>query len=132
MTSPVPSRDQQAAPAQAAVAGPADAAGQAQAGCPADVAGQAGQAGQPAARSPAVAGLEPPAAEAAASLGGAIENAPGVVRATLVDDDLRAALAAIWAIVDRANRGAELSEPWRLARRPGPAMRPRRPGVTWR
>jgi methionyl-tRNA synthetase len=130
VTSLVRSRDQQAAPAQAAVAGPADAAGQAQAANPADVVGQAraassadvvGQARAPgqaqAARPADVAGLEPPpAAEAAASLGGAIEAAPGVVRAALEDYDFRAGLAAIWAIVDRANRYAELSEPWRLAR----------------
>ena len=118
VTSLVRSGDQQAAPAQAAVAGPADAAGQAQAASPADVAGQARAAGQAqAARSAEVAGLEPPpAAEAAASLGGAIEAAPGLVRAALVDYDFRAAIAAIWAIVDRANRYAELSEPWRLAR----------------
>jgi len=53
---------------------------------------------------------------AAASLGGAIEAAPGLVRAALEDYDFRAGIAAIWAIVDRANRYAELSEPWRLAR----------------
>src|SRR3984957_7888315 len=142
VTSLVRSRDQQAAPAQAAVAGPADAAGQAQAANPADVVGQAraassadvvgqaraassadvvGQARVPgqaqAARRADVAGLEPPpAAEAAASLDGAIEAAPGLVRAALEDYDFRAGIAAIWAIVDRANRYAELSEPWRLAR----------------
>ncbi|MGH3394371.1 MAG: hypothetical protein ACRDPO_06740, partial [Streptosporangiaceae bacterium] len=55
------------------------------------------------------------AAEAAAALGDAIEKTPGLVRAALEDYDFRAALAAIWAIVDRANRYAELSEPWRLA-----------------
>ena len=98
VTSLVRSRDQQAAPAQARAASPA--AGRARAARPADAAG-----------------LEPPpAAEAAASLGGAIEAAPGLVRAALQDYDFRAAIAAIWAIVDRANRYAELSEPWRLAR----------------
>ncbi len=82
------------------------------------MAGQARAAGQAQAARPAdVAWLEPPpAAEAAASLGGAIEAAPGLVRAALEDYDFRAAIAAIWAIVDRANRYAELSEPWRLAR----------------
>jgi methionyl-tRNA synthetase len=58
----------------------------------------------------------PPAAEAATALGEAIEHAQGRVRAALEDYDFRAGLAAIWAIVDRANRYAELSEPWRLAR----------------
>jgi methionyl-tRNA synthetase len=56
------------------------------------------------------------AARAAAELREAIDQAPGRVRAGLDDYDFRAAAAAIWAIVDRANRYAELSEPWRLAR----------------
>jgi len=56
------------------------------------------------------------AARAAAELREAIDQAPGRVRAGLEDYDFRAAAAAIWAIVDRANRYAELSEPWRLAR----------------
>jgi methionyl-tRNA synthetase len=56
------------------------------------------------------------AARAAAGLREAIDQAPGRVRAGLEDYDFRAAAAAIWVIVDRANRYAELSEPWRLAR----------------
>jgi methionyl-tRNA synthetase len=88
VTSLVHGRDQQAAPSPADTARRADTAG-----------------------------LEPAAAaEAAGSLGDAIEAAPGLVRAALEDYDFRAAIAAIWAIVDRANRYAELSEPWRLAR----------------
>src|SRR6185437_10411281 len=78
-------------------------------------------ADQPPARPDLVAGdgQEPepePAALAAAGLDRAIDDAPGLVRNALEDYDLRAALAALWAIVDRANRYAELSEPWRLAR----------------
>ncbi len=75
-----------------------------------DQAAQAEAPAHAASREPA------PAAEAAAALGDAIEKAPGRIRAALADYDYRAALAAIWAIVDRANRYAELSEPWRLAR----------------
>ncbi len=93
VTSLVRGRDQ-AIPAEALSARPADAASRAH-----------------------VASQEPrPAAAAAAALGVAIEQVPGRVRAALEDYDFRAALAAIWAIVDRANRYAELSEPWRLAR----------------
>jgi len=78
-------------------------------------------ADQPPARPDLVAGdgQEPepePAATAAAGLDRAIDDAPGLVRNALEDYDFRAALAALWAIVDRANRYAELSEPWRLAR----------------
>jgi methionyl-tRNA synthetase len=67
---------------------------------------------------PPRAGAQEPAAaaRAAAELREAVDQAPGRVRAGLDDYDFRAAVAAIWAIVDRANRYAELSEPWRLAR----------------
>jgi methionyl-tRNA synthetase len=68
-------------------------------------------------RIPAGACPEPPdAARAAAALREATDEAPGRVRAALDGYDFRAAAAGIWAIVDRANRYAELSEPWRLAR----------------
>jgi methionyl-tRNA synthetase len=59
----------------------------------------------------------PPAPEAAAAaLRGAVGVAPDLVRAALSSFDFRAAIAALWQIVELANRFAEVTEPWRLAR----------------
>jgi methionyl-tRNA synthetase len=52
----------------------------------------------------------------AAGLLGAIEQAPVAVRAALARFDFRAAAAAVWAIVEQANRYVDATEPWHLAR----------------
>jgi methionyl-tRNA synthetase len=52
----------------------------------------------------------------AAALLGAIEQAPVAVRAALARFDFRAAAAAVWAIVEQANRYVDATEPWHLAR----------------
>jgi methionyl-tRNA synthetase len=52
----------------------------------------------------------------AADLLAAIERAPGAVRDALARFDFRAATAAIWAIVEQANRYVDATEPWHLAR----------------
>jgi methionyl-tRNA synthetase len=46
----------------------------------------------------------------------AIDQAPGLVHAALDEADFRAALAAIWRIVDLANSFIEATTPWNLAR----------------
>jgi methionyl-tRNA synthetase len=58
------------------------------------------------------AGLDPGAAELAEAIGAA----PELVRGALAGYDFRAALAGVWRIVDLANRYAEATEPWLLAR----------------
>jgi methionyl-tRNA synthetase len=55
-------------------------------------------------------------AGAAAALEEAVAAAPGLVAAALDDADFRAAIGAVWRIVDAANRYAEEAEPWRLAK----------------
>jgi len=45
----------------------------------------------------------------------ACRSAPGGVSAALDGYDFRAAIAALWEVVDQANRYIERSEPWRLA-----------------
>jgi|HubBroStandDraft_4_1064222.scaffolds.fasta_scaffold11244_4 methionyl-tRNA synthetase len=52
----------------------------------------------------------------AADLLAAIERAPGAVRDALARFDFRAATAAVWAIVEQANRYVDATEPWHLAR----------------
>ena len=52
----------------------------------------------------------------AADLLAAIERTPGAVRAALARFDFRAATAAVWAIVEQANRYVDATEPWHLAR----------------
>ena len=52
----------------------------------------------------------------AADLLAAIEAAPRKVRAALGDFDFRAATAAVWAIVEQANRYVDATQPWHLAR----------------
>jgi methionyl-tRNA synthetase len=52
----------------------------------------------------------------AASLRAAIESAPGAVRDALARFDFRAGAAAVWEIVDQANRYVEAAQPWYLAR----------------
>jgi methionyl-tRNA synthetase len=52
----------------------------------------------------------------AADLHAAIERAPGAVRAALADFDFRAATAAVWAIVEEANRYLDATQPWHLAK----------------
>ena len=46
----------------------------------------------------------------------AVENAPEAVRVALGRFDFRAAAAAVWQIVEQANRYVEVAEPWHLAR----------------
>jgi methionyl-tRNA synthetase len=53
---------------------------------------------------------------AAGPLAGLCRRVPGQVRAALDGYDFRAATAAVWQIVDAANRYIELSAPWRLAK----------------
>jgi methionyl-tRNA synthetase len=62
-----------------------------------------------------VAGAAPWPADAA-NLRAAIERAPGAVRAALAGYDFRAAAAAVWAIVEQANRYVDATQPWHLAR----------------
>jgi methionyl-tRNA synthetase len=57
-----------------------------------------------------------PADPAAHPLTAACQDAPGQVRAALDGHDFRAATAAVWRIVDEANRYVELTQPWQLAR----------------
>ena len=57
-----------------------------------------------------------PADPAARPLRAACLDAPGQVRAALDGHDFRAATAAVWRIVDEANRFIELTQPWLLAR----------------
>ena len=52
----------------------------------------------------------------AAGLLGALEQAPVAVRAALARFDFRAAAAAVWTIVEEANRYVDATEPWHLAR----------------
>jgi methionyl-tRNA synthetase len=52
----------------------------------------------------------------AADLLAAIEATPGTVRAALARFDFRAATAAVWAIVEAANRYVDATQPWHLAR----------------
>jgi methionyl-tRNA synthetase len=52
----------------------------------------------------------------AAALVGAIERAPDAVRSALGRFDFRAAAAAVWAIVEEANRYVDATEPWHLGR----------------
>jgi methionyl-tRNA synthetase len=57
-----------------------------------------------------------PADPAAQPLTAACQDAPGQVRAALDGHDFRAATAAVWRIVDEANRYIELTQPWQLAK----------------
>jgi len=66
-------------------------------------------AGDPVAR-------DPVAGDAVAALSRAVGQAPGLVREALDGFDFRAAIAACWQIVELANRYAEVTEPWHLAR----------------
>jgi len=52
----------------------------------------------------------------AAALHGTIERTPEAVRSTLAAFDFRAAAAAVWRIVEEANRYVETAQPWHLAR----------------
>ncbi len=52
----------------------------------------------------------------AADLLATIERTPAAVRAALKDFDFRAATAAVWQIVEQANRYVDATEPWHLAR----------------
>jgi methionyl-tRNA synthetase len=54
--------------------------------------------------------------EDAADLLAAIQRTPGAVRAALADFDFRAATAAVWRIVEQANRYVDATQPWHLAR----------------
>jgi methionyl-tRNA synthetase len=49
-------------------------------------------------------------------LAAACQQAPERIAAALAAFDFRAATAAIWDVVEEANRYVELAEPWRLAR----------------
>jgi methionyl-tRNA synthetase len=46
----------------------------------------------------------------------AVERAPAAVRVALARYDFRAATAAVWAIVEQANRYVDATQPWHLAR----------------
>jgi methionyl-tRNA synthetase len=50
------------------------------------------------------------------ALAAACQRAPERVAAALASFDFRAATAAVWDVVDEANRYAELTQPWLLAR----------------
>ena len=52
----------------------------------------------------------------AAGLYTAIQQAPAAVRAALAEFDFRAAAAAVWRIVEQANRYVDATQPWHLAR----------------
>jgi methionyl-tRNA synthetase len=64
-----------------------------------------------------------PADPAAQPLTAACQDAPGRVRAALDGHDFRAATAAVWRIVDEANRYIELTQPWQLAKAERPGAR---------
>jgi methionyl-tRNA synthetase len=51
-----------------------------------------------------------------AALRAAVERAPGAVREALARFDFRAGVAAVWEIVEEANRYVESAQPWQLAR----------------
>jgi methionyl-tRNA synthetase len=59
---------------------------------------------------------ERPAAAGGQALAAVRDRAPGRISAALAAFDFRAATAAIWDVVDEANRHVERAEPWRLAR----------------
>ncbi|WP_367128852.1 class I tRNA ligase family protein [Saccharothrix sp. HUAS TT1] len=64
-------------------------------------------------------GGRPPVAEPDADaepLTTACREAPDLVRAAVADFDLRRATAAVWRIVEEANRHVERTRPWELAR----------------
>jgi methionyl-tRNA synthetase len=61
-------------------------------------------------------GSAPAQAWAARALAQARSGLPGRVAAALAAFDFRAATAAIWAVVEEANRYLERTEPWHLAR----------------
>jgi methionyl-tRNA synthetase len=52
----------------------------------------------------------------AAALRAAVERSPGAVRTALANFDFRAAAAAVFGIVDEANRYVEAAQPWQLAK----------------
>jgi methionyl-tRNA synthetase len=58
----------------------------------------------------------PAAADGGRALAAVCHQAPGRIAAALAAFDFRAATAAVWDIVDEANRYAERAEPWLLAR----------------
>jgi methionyl-tRNA synthetase len=59
---------------------------------------------------------EPPWPADAAALRAAVERTPGAVQAALADFDFRAAAAAVFGIVEEANRYVEAAQPWQLAK----------------
>jgi methionyl-tRNA synthetase len=63
---------------------------------------------------------QPPVTQAPAqdteALDRAIRQAPGLIESALADFDFRRATAAIWAIVDEANRSINHIRPWELAK----------------
>jgi methionyl-tRNA synthetase len=63
-----------------------------------------------------VVAADPGAVVAADPLADLCRRVPGQVRAALDRYDFRAATAAVWQIVDRANQYIELSAPWHLAK----------------
>ena len=71
---------------------------------------------RPAAAPDASDGPAPDWPAGAAALRAAIEAAPEAVRAALARFDFRTATAAVWQIVEQANRYVEAAEPWHLAR----------------
>jgi methionyl-tRNA synthetase len=61
-------------------------------------------------------GERPAAAAGRQALAAACDRAPERIAAALAAFDFRAATAAIWDVVQQANRYVERAEPWRLAR----------------
>jgi methionyl-tRNA synthetase len=78
--------------------------------------GRVPRAGRSAADQPRLAGEPDQRAASSSALVAARHQAPERVAAALAAFDFRAAAAAIWEVVEEANRYVERSEPWRLAR----------------
>jgi methionyl-tRNA synthetase len=78
--------------------------------------GRVPRAGTSAADQPQPAGEPDQRAAAASALAAARHQAPERIASRLADFDFRAATAAIWEVVEEANRYVERTEPWRLAR----------------
>lgn len=70
---------------------------------------------------------EVPAAEAD-ELGAVCREAPGEIGAALDDADFRRATAAVWRIVDEANRHINRVRPWELAKAATRGWTPSWPG----
>jgi methionyl-tRNA synthetase len=83
-------------------------------------------------RAPGSEGEVVPWPEDAADLRAAVERTPAAVRAALARFDFRAAAAAVFEIVEHANRYVEVTEPWHLGRAERAGAVPSKDGASGR